>query len=60
MEDRVLTQPLCVVHLFKGKAKPAVTGVKGYTVCQKHLSFQDAFFRQWEIVQDPKQDPKKG
>ncbi|MBB4893559.1 hypothetical protein FHS39_002590 [Streptomyces olivoverticillatus] len=56
----MLTQPLCVVHLFKGKAKPAVTGVKGYTVCQKHLSFQDAFFRQWEIVQDPKQDPKKG
>lgn len=46
---------LCVVHLFKGKAKPALTMVKGYPVCEKHLSFKTDFFRQWEAVQDPHQ-----
>lgn len=45
---------LCVVHLFKkGKAVPAVALVKGYSVCQKHLSFQEDFFRDWESKQDP-------
>lgn len=48
--------PLCVVHLFNGKTKPAVTAVKGYWICQKHLSFKDDFFRRWELAQDPKQD----
>ena len=47
---------LCVVHLFKkGKSVPAVTQVKGYPVCQKHLSFKEHFFRDWEHVQDPHQ-----
>lgn len=46
----------CVVHLFKkGKQVPALTQVKGYPVCQKHLSFKTTFFREWEHVQDPHQ-----
>ncbi len=50
--------PLCVVHLFKkGKKVPALTAVKGYPVCQKHLNYQEDFFRDWEAVQDPRQQP---
>lgn len=51
-----MTALLCVVHLFKkGKAVPAVTAVKGYPICQKHLTFKETFFRQWEQQEDPKQ-----
>jgi hypothetical protein len=45
----------CVVCLFqKGKNTKAVTLVKGYAVCQEHLSYDEDFFRDWEAVQDPK------
>ena len=47
--------PCCVVCLFKkGKTKPALTAVKGYPVCKKHLSYKEDFFRDWEAVQDPR------
>lgn len=49
----------CVVDLFHGDQVPAQTIVKGYMVCQKHLSFQEDFFRHWEAIQDPKQMKKQ-
>lgn len=49
----------CCVCLFrKGKLMDAVTTVKGYRVCQKHLSFKTDFFRDWEAAQDPHSQPK--
>jgi hypothetical protein len=57
-----LTEPqfalVCCVCLFrKGKTVPAVTTVKGYRVCKKHLSFKTNFFRDWEAAQDPSKQP---
>lgn len=52
-----MKQPLCVVHLFNGKKKPAATSVKGYPVCKKHLSYKEKFFRDWEAAQDPGKQP---
>jgi hypothetical protein len=48
----------CVVCLFKkGKNVKAVTLVKGYAVCEDHLSYGEDFYRDWEAVQDPKKQP---
>jgi hypothetical protein len=49
----------CCVCLFAGTKTEAVTIVKGYAVCQPHLSLKEAFFRTWEATQDPKQLSKK-
>lgn len=49
---------MCVVHLFKtGDKVKAVTLVKGYAVCEDHLSYKEDFYRDWEAVQDPKKQP---
>ncbi|MDJ0342287.1 hypothetical protein QMK19_03675 [Streptomyces sp. H10-C2] len=49
----------CCVCLFKdGTEVTGKTMVKGYLVCTKHLSYQEDFFRDWESVQDPKNQPK--
>jgi hypothetical protein len=53
-------QPLmCCVCLFNGAKNPnrAMTTVKGYRTCGKHLSYSEPFFRRWEAAQDPKRQP---
>lgn len=48
---------LCCACLFNGEQTPAVTTVKGYRTCEKHLSYKTSFFRDWEAAQDPKVQP---
>jgi hypothetical protein len=44
---------LCVVCLFHGNEVKAKTLVKGYAICQDHLSLTEDFYRVWEQMQDP-------
>lgn len=55
MADMPPPPGFCVVDLFHGQQVPAQTIVKGYMVCQAHVSFEEDFFRRWEAIQDPKQ-----
>lgn len=46
--------PICVVcRLDDGATKNAVTAIKGYWVCDEHLSWDCDFFQRWEKIHDP-------